>query len=355
MKKRERHNDASPRLLPGVERVVPVMNMRRQYTIAAASAGGGLLLFAYAVSRVGVASILDGIHRVGWGLVPILALGGIRFVLRTEAWRLCTPVNVRLPHRQALMAFLAGDAVGSVTPLGLVASEPTKVLLVRHHLATVDSVTSLAIDNLVYSASVIVVIAAGVLVLLTSVALPTAIWDWGAVSVAGLVALLVAGAIVVRRGLGSTATSGTSIRARVARVRGAVAQFSAGHPMRVWRVFGLDMLFHVVAVLEAYLTLRWLLGRAAPTITEALLFEALNRVLTVVFKFVPFRVGVDEAASGALAPVLSLHPAAGVSIAVIRKVRSLFWAGIGLALIGVHHARATPATGHRETVRAHRT
>mgnify|MGYP003352949658 CR=1 FL=1 len=34
------------------------------------------------------------------------------------------------------------------------------------------------------------------------------------------------------------------------------------------------------------------------------MFEALNRVVTVAFKFVPFRVGVDEALSGALAPVL---------------------------------------------------
>lgn len=331
------------------------MNTRRQYTIAAASAVGGLLLFAYAVSRVGVASIVDGVGRVGWGIVPILALAGVRYVLRTEAWRLCTPSTVRLPHRQALMAFLAGDAVGSVTPLGLVASEPTKVLLVRHHLATTDSVTSLALDNLVYSASVIVVIASGVVVLLASVTLPAIVREWGMVLVACLVALLLGGALVVRRGSRSGGRAQSSIGQRIAAVRVAVAEFSAGHPMRVWRVFGLDMAFHAVAVLEAYVTLRWLLGTEAPTLTEALLFEALNRVLTVVFKFVPFRVGVDEAASGALAPVLSMHPAAGVSLAVVRKVRSLFWAGLGLALIGVHHAQATPATGRRETAHAHRT
>jgi hypothetical protein len=120
-------------------------------------------------------------------------------------------------------------------------------------------------------------------------------------------------------------------------------------------VFGLDMLFHAMAVLEAYLTLQWLLGQAAPTFVEALLFEVLNRVLTIVFKFVPFRVGVDEMASGAFAPVLAISPAAGVSLAIIRKVRSLFWAGCGLALIGVHHAQAAPGTDPRGTVPAHRT
>ena len=62
-----------------------------------------------------------------------------------------------------------------------------------------------------------------------------------------------------------------------------------------------------------------------------MLFEALNRVITVVFKFVPFRVGVDEASSGALAPLLGMNPVVGVSLAVVRKVRNLFWAGIGMA------------------------
>jgi hypothetical protein len=72
---------------------------------------------------------------------------------------------------------------------------------------------------------------------------------------------------------------------------------------------------------------------------EALLFEVLNRVLTVVFKFVPFRVGVDEALSGALAPALSVAAAVGVSLAIVRKVRNLFWAAIGLALMATRSRR----------------
>jgi hypothetical protein len=53
--------------------------------------------------------------------------------------------------------------------------------------------------------------------------------------------------------------------------------------------------------------------------------------VTVAFKFVPFRIGIDEALSGALAPVLAVNPAAGVALAVVRKVRNLIWSGVGLA------------------------
>jgi hypothetical protein len=330
------------------------MNTRRQRVLAVASALGGLLLFGYAVRRAGLDNIVDGIGRVGWGLIPILLLGGLRFVVRAEAWRLCAAAGARLPFGQAFTAFLSGDAIGNITPLGLIASEPTKVFLIRHHLATRESVTSLAIDNVVYAASVIVMIAAGVIVMLTRVPMPFAWQEWSVVVLVGLMAIGAGGLLAIRSGWSGPALP-SRLHARLSAMRAAMLEFSAGHPTRLWRVFALDMVFHGLAVFEAYLTLEWLLGAASPTFTEALAFEALNRVMTVLFKFVPFRVGVDEAASGALAPVLALNPVAGVSLAVIRKVRNLFWAATGLALIGVHHVRAVPETDPRGTAHAHRT
>ena len=93
--------------------------MRRQHLLTLASALAGAALFAYAVRRAGIADIIDGIGRVGWGLVLILGLAGLRFLIRAECWRLCLPPTVAFPLPRALAAFLAGDAVGSVTPLGL--------------------------------------------------------------------------------------------------------------------------------------------------------------------------------------------------------------------------------------------
>jgi hypothetical protein len=122
-------------------------------------------------------------------------------------------------------------------------------------------------------------------------------------------------------------------------VRVAVLGFWAGHPARLWRVFGLDLVFHALAVFEIYLTLQWLLGDRSPTLAQAIVFEALNRVVTVVFKFVPFRLGVDEALTGAMAPLLALNPAAGVALALVRKVRNLAWGAVGLAIIAAHPRR----------------
>lgn len=329
---------------------------RRQHVLFVTAALGGFLLFAWAARRAGISEIVDGIRRVGWGLVPILALGGLRFVLRAEAWRLCAPRGRRLSFRQAFTAFLSGDAVGNVTPLGLLASEPTKVFLTRHHLATRESVSTLAVDNLIYVCSVVTVIASAGILMLVTVPMPFAWREWGWVSLVVLLAAAIAAARAVRGRSGLGQLMPAAWRERLAAARASVLEFSSGRPLRLWRVFALDMAFHAVAVVEAYLALRWLLGTASPSLREALLFEALNRVITVVFKFVPFRVGVDEASSGALAPLLGINPVVGVSLAVVRKVRNLFWAAIGMAFIAFHyHVQGVPATDPRESASVRRT
>jgi hypothetical protein len=326
------------------------MQARRRQLLALVGAAAGTALFAYAVRRAGAADIVDGIRRVGWGLVFILAIGGARFLLRAECWRLCLPDRPGRPDGrplrllQAFNAFIAGDALGNVTPLGLLASEPAKVFLTRHHLATRESVQSLALEALVYSASVVVMVAVGIAVLMATIALPP-IWEWAG---AGALVALAAGAAVTLRLLRGTWDEERGRRPpwreRLAGVRVAVLGFSAEYRARLWRVLALDLGFHVLAVIEIYVTLQWLIGGSGVTLAQAIVFEALNRVITVAFKFVPFRIGVDEAFSGALAPMLAIDPAAGVTLAVIRKIRNLFWSGAGLVVVAVHPARTDSRT-----------
>ena len=332
------------------------MNWYRRHVLTVGAALGGLALFAYSVREAGVGQIFEGFAGLGWGLLPILALGGLRFVLRAEAWRLCTPVASRLQFRQMFAAFLAGDTMGNVTPLGLFASEPTKVFLTRHHLATRQSISSLAIDNLVYAFSVAAMIAAGLIIMLVTVPLPFEAKEWSVVTLVALGVLCVAGLWLFRSGRQPARDAGSSWVDRLLRLRTSMREFSVGHPRRLWRVFALDVVFHAVAVLEVFLTLRWLMGDRSPTLAEAMMFESLNRVITAAFKFVPLRMGVDEAASGGFARLVGFNPAAGVALAVVRKVRSLFWMGVGLAVIALYHARdARAADRHHEGVPAPRT
>lgn len=298
---------------------------RRQPLLVPAGVVIGAALFTYAIRRVGLDVLADGIRRVGWGLIAILVLGGARFALRAQCWRWCLPPGVALDFPHAFSAFLAGDAVGSVTPLGLLASEPTKVLLVRHHLATVASVASLTLENILYGVSVLAMLAFGFALLLATTAVPEAAW-WVAAAALG-VTISVAGATVLL------------LRSpRLLSIRSELRRFADDHPGRLARVFSLQLGFHALAIAETFLTLQWLLGDSSPTAVQAVVFETVNRFTTVAFKFVPFRIGVDEAAAGAIAPIIATTAAAGVTLAVVRKARMLFWSGVGLLLVATHPA-----------------
>lgn len=316
---------------------------RRRFVVPIAAALVGVLLFVYAIRAVGWESVVDGIARVGWGLLPILALAGLRFCLRASAWRLCMPPHARLSFGQAFTAFLSGDAVGNVVPLGLLASEPTKLLLIRHRLATREAASSLAIDFVVYSISAVTMVGVGLGVLLASVPLSL---GWREVIVGALVALVggVCAAILVVRGTWDPARGERPPwRARLAALRESVLAFSAGHPARLWPVFALDLMFQAVAVIEVLVTLRWLLPES-PTLAEAVMFSALDRGIIIAFKFIPFRLGIDEASTGGMAALLGWPAATGVALALVKKVRSVFWVGVGLALIAGHPSRGVPGT-----------
>ena len=89
--------------------------------------------------------------------------------------------------------------------------------------------------------------------------------------------------------------------------------------------------YHAAGVAEVYVTLAWL--TSPPTLLVAFILETRNRLTTVIFKFVPMRLGVDEAGTALLANVLGYTTATGVTLALVRKVRVLFWTAIGVALL----------------------
>lgn len=317
------------------------MRARVHLIVTAAGAAFGAVLFAYAVRQVGVDALADGARRVGWGFLAILALAGVRFMLRAECWRLCLPPQVPLDYPHAFSAFLAGDAVGNITPLGLLASEPTKVLLARRHLATLDSIASLTLENIIYSLSAATMIAFGLGLMLLTVPVPDAV-RWTALgALAGLAIGAAIALAVLRAPMHLTGRAASSWLARLVHLRAALREFAAAHPDRLARVFSLHLVFHVLAIAETFLTLGWLLGDRRPDVVQAIVFETVNRLTTVAFKFVPFRIGVDEAASGAVAPLLALTAAAGVALAVVRKGRMLCWSAVGLVLVWA------PAGGRR--------
>ena len=117
-----------------------------------------------------------------------------------------------------------------------------------------------------------------------------------------------------------------------------VRQFIVREPARASMIAAIQAAYHALGVAETYIVLR-LLSPASATWAAAAAFEMLSRVVAIGFKMVPMRVGVDEASSALMATHLAVGSATGVMLALVRKLRVLFWAALGLLAIAVRAFR----------------
>jgi hypothetical protein len=303
----------------------------------------GVVLLVFTVQRVGGwPAVVNGITGVGWWFALVLALGAFRMACRTRMWVVCA--NEPLRFRDAFTAWLAGDAVGNLTPLGLLASEPTKILMVRSRISTVTTIASVAIENAFYTASVCVVLLTGMWLLLLRANVPIGLQRVAEIGLAGIVVAGVAAiwaararpavlsrfAPVVARLAGRSGAPAETLREVEALIY-AVPQWPVG---RIAQVVAWTVAFHVAAVAEVWVVLAAVVPDV--TIADAFLLESAGRFVLVAFKFVPYRLGIDEAGSGAIAAVLGFSPATGVTLALVRRLRIIVLNAFGIVLLARH-------------------
>ncbi|MCC6162052.1 MAG: flippase-like domain-containing protein [Acidobacteria bacterium] len=309
----------------------------------------GLALFAWTLRRTGLDTIADGFGRVGFAFLGILVLSGLRFAARAWAWLLCTEPPHTLRLRDTFPALVSGDALGNLTPLGLFVSEPTKAAFVRDRVSLMTALSGIAVENLFYIVTVAAMIGGGTLALLAEFDVTPALRAMSLVALAGMVAFLTLAAALVS-GRFRPLTVGmawlerlslvpVALRTRADKLRifeDQVYTFARRHPSRPLPILLLECGYHVLGVAETYLTVALLLPAATgPTLLGAFLLESINRFVQVAFKFVPMRLGVDEAGSGLLTQVLYGTSALGVTLAVVRKARMLVWTGVGVVFLGL--------------------
>ena len=302
--------------------------------IVVSIAGIGLLVWQ--VRRAGPEAIAGGLAQVGWGFLAILALSFARFALRSFAWT--TLMDGRASLGAAVSATLAGDAIGNLTPLSLLVSEPVKALYLRDRIPGSRSFAALTAENFFYSISVAIFIVIGTAAMLVAFAVPEELRWAGLLAVAGMVIILVAALWLAWRKPALASATLTRLRLplgltfleRVRRFETTTYDLLRQHPKPLVIVLGCEAAFHILSFAEAYYTVWLITGRSAPV--AALVFDTFNRIVNIVFRAMPLRIGVDEASTAIVAPAIGFSPAVGVTIALARKGRMLVWAAAGIAL-----------------------
>jgi hypothetical protein len=236
-----------------------------------------------------------------------------------------------------------GDAIGNILPFaGFLVSEPAKPALIRDRVPLIAGFSALAIENLFYALSVSLFIFAGMVAFLLSFTLPKGLQLVSIITLVVIILVVALGTLLVAKRLRFiSGTAGILNRRglnekwieKSRTLEDSIYGFYQSNSSRFFPILLLEGCFHLAGVAEIYVTLSFISPDHAPTFLTAFILESVNRVITVVFKFIPLRMGADEAGTGRVSKVLGFTMTIGVTLAIIRKGRDVFWAATGMILL----------------------
>jgi hypothetical protein len=320
----------------------------------------GVILFGFLVYSVGLDEIAWKIEEFGFpAFMVILILYFVRICARASAWMWSVPTPYRLRYQDTVPAVLIGEAMSSMVPLGIMISGTAKAVAVRKKVPFVVGLSSVATENIFYTFVTSAFLMLGALTLAGAFALDEA-WTWTVnILIAGIAIVFVLVLLMVIRQWhfaswicerlfekgyfrGALVNGRKSVRL----FEELIYSFYRNYPKRFLPICLFESVYHLLGIAEVYFILSRI--SESPTWFNSFLLESVSRTITIVFKFVPFMIGVDEAGSHFVANIVALGAGIGVTLAVIRKGRILFWALIGLLIMTRRGLRFAHIFSHDE-------
>lgn len=301
----------------------------------------GLGLLGYLVFRAGPGVVWEQVQTVGWGLALIIIVGGISQLIRTYAWRQTFLCDIReFPWSRSLGTQLASDACGQLGLAGKLLGDGIRVSLLGSTVPLSSGISACAIDGGLHT-----LIAAVVMVLGITAALLLAPFSgrWrlhGLLLATVLIALVVLAAVAVAsrwqlmgnaaRAIGRWRRLHNWVSGKQSIIDSAerdLLAFPREAPTAFCAILTLNLLWHAMAVLEVYLVLRFMGARIA--LVGAFGLEGLTKVINLIGALNPGNLGTYEGGNMLIAKMFGVTGTAGLTLAVCRRARAVFWAGVG--------------------------
>lgn len=301
----------------------------------------GLALMAALVIRVGVGTMASMIAQVGWAFPAIVGLYVIHSVFRALALWVALGVHA-VPIVDVLRIRFSGEAVEALTYTGPLLAEPAKgMLLTSRGVPTVNAFAAVSLEYLLYSVTSAAFGAVAAWMLLRLESLPPGLHGAAVTLMIAMIAFIVLTFAAGISGLGLIAPGlrfinrllhherVTAAIESVMEVEMILVAFLHTRPWRVALAVVFELASHALLMSDVWVVLHAL--GFHPTLREPLIIEGSTKLVAFVFFFVPAQLGATEGGYALVFPMLGLPVAAGLTLSLLRRIRSMCIAGIGLA------------------------
>jgi len=301
----------------------------------------GALGLVVLVWRIDLTAVQLALFHVGWGMVLVLSQEIVAHVLNALGWRFAftREVAAHFSLGELVRLRVAGDAINYLTPTATIGGEVARTAMLSDACGADVRAVSVIIAKTTQTLAQALFITAGLTLVATEWLATGPIRSFLPWAVGGglLTAILVAHRVKAR-GSGAAAAWRRAFGPRL-------GEFLRNHPGRV----ALSTLMFVVAyawgAFEAYWICRFLL-MPVPAGT-AFTIEVLSITVDGILFMVPAKIGTQEGGKVAVFATLGLSPSLGFAFGVVRHVRELIWAALGVFLYCAAIGRGNLSFWHR--------
>ena len=302
----------------------------------------GILLFVHLIHQAGPAKLIASMVGLGWGLVFVIAWGGVGHIVKTWAWRLTLlDGKYQVSFARMLGLRLSSEAVGQFGGLSQLFGDGLRVSLLGPAIPLSHSIASVTIDRAFFVVSAAAVSFLGLSTVLMVLPLPHKLVLYAIVFACFLLAFVLLTAIAVRNRWPLFSRTGEVLgrirylkplidrkRALIHSVEESLLDFYHRTPKAFWASLLLNLACHAAAIVEVYLIV-WLMGTKL-TLFGALAIEALTKLVNIAGTFNPGNIGTYEGGNMLITKMFGLTATAGMTLAFVRRLRALFWTSVGI-------------------------
>ena len=302
----------------------------------------GILLFLHLIHRAGPTKLLASMVALGWGLALVIAWGGVAHTLKTWAWRLTLlDGKYQVSFARMLGLRLSSEAVGQFGGLAQLFGDGLRVSLLGPAIPLSHGIASVTIDRAFFVVSAAVVSFLGLSAVLMVLPLPHKLIFYAIVFACLLLGFVLLSAIAIRNRWPLFSRTGEVLgrirylkplidrkRALIHSVEESLLDFYHSTPKAFWASLLLNFACHAAAIVEVYLIV-WLMGTRL-NLFGAVAIEALTKLVNIAGTFNPGNIGTYEGGNMLITKMFGLTAAAGLTLAFARRLRALFWTGVGI-------------------------
>jgi hypothetical protein len=300
----------------------------------------GFALFIYTLMGLDRGDTLREASKLGLAL-PLVLLPSVAWhLLRAAGWWVCFPREQRPSYWHVFRVRLAADGVGYFTIRGI-ASEPLRVVLLMGHVPPVVSAAASVLERTAMGIMSVVGVGLFAAFAVSSDMLPAA-WQgvFRGIAITAGVVLFVSLLFLMRTGryfgplveaihrrTGWRWAGGRTVHA-ISAVEDLFLKLARTDPRRIEALVALSVACYGLMALEVYLVF-WAIGQPI-SLWVGIIVETFTRSASVASGAIPGNLGALEASNVAVVKALGL--AGGGTLALFRRVRSLIFATMGLAM-----------------------